>query len=40
MREEATVALEADQILNRELEDPVFGTDAASRALRSCARST
>lgn len=34
MREEATVALEADQILNRELEDPVFGTDAASRALR------
>lgn len=28
------VALEADQILNRELEDPVFGTDAASRALR------
>ncbi|WP_291288553.1 EamA family transporter [Enorma sp.] len=34
MREEATVALEADQILNRELEDPVFGADAASRALR------
>ena len=28
------MALEADQILNRELEDPVFGTDAASRALR------
>lgn len=34
MHEEATVALEADQILNRELADPVFGTDAASRALR------
>lgn len=28
------MALEADQILNRELEDPVFGTDATSRALR------